>query len=136
MLKTGINNISGQEFRIIVIRLITGLEKSIDDSRESIAAEIKELRNSHDSLRNVVNEVQNKLDAATERMKEAEGRISKIKDKIMENDEAEEKRVKKILDHKGRIRELSDSMKHNSICIIGVPEEEGERKGNNVYSNK
>ena len=29
-----------QEFRIIVIKLITGLEKSIEDSRESIATEI------------------------------------------------------------------------------------------------
>ena len=37
LLKTDINNISEQEFRIIVIRLIAGLEKSIEDSRESIA---------------------------------------------------------------------------------------------------
>ena len=27
------------------------------------------------------------------------------------------------MDHEGRIRELSDSMKHNNIHIIGVPEE-------------
>ena len=44
--KTDINNISDQEFRIMVIRLITGIEKSIENI-ESIAAEIKELRNSH-----------------------------------------------------------------------------------------
>ena len=37
LIKTDINNISDQEFRIIVIRLIAGLEKSIEDSRESIA---------------------------------------------------------------------------------------------------
>ena len=54
LLKTDINNISDQEFRIIVIRLIAGLEKSIEDSRESIVAEIKELRNSHDKLRNAM----------------------------------------------------------------------------------
>ena len=42
-LKTNINNISDQEFRIIVIRLIPGFGKSIEDSRESIVAEIKEL---------------------------------------------------------------------------------------------
>ena len=33
-----------------------------------------------------------------------------------------------LLDHEGRRRELSDSMKH-SICIIGVPEEEEREKG-------
>ena len=37
------------------------------------------------------------------------------------------KRDKKILDHKGRIRELSDSMKCTNIHIIGVPED-GERE--------
>ena len=40
-----------QEFRIIVIKLITGLEKSKEDSRESIATEIKGLRNSHEELK-------------------------------------------------------------------------------------
>ena len=40
-------------------------------SRESIAAEIKDLRNSHDELRNAINEMQNKLDAVTARMEEA-----------------------------------------------------------------
>ena len=34
------------EFRIIVIKLIAGLENSIKDSRESLATEIKGLRNS------------------------------------------------------------------------------------------
>ena len=61
LIKTDINNITEQEFRIRVIRLIAGLEKSIEDSRESIAAEIKELKNSHYELRNAVNEVQNKV---------------------------------------------------------------------------
>ena len=32
------------------------------------------------------------------------------------------------MDHKGRIRELSDSIKWNNICIIGIPEEEEERE--------
>ena len=34
------------EFRITVIKLITALAKSIEDSRESIATEIKGLKNS------------------------------------------------------------------------------------------
>ena len=55
LMKTDLSNIIGQEFRIIVIKLIFGLEKSIEDSRETIAAEIKYLRNSYDELRNVVN---------------------------------------------------------------------------------
>ena len=37
------------------------------------------------------------------------------------------------MDHEGRIRELSDSMKHNNIHIIGVPEEEREKGAEGVH---
>ena len=76
--------------------------------------------------------MQNKLEAVTVRNEEAEGRISGIEDEIMEKDEAEKKKDKQILDHKKRIRELSDSMKCNNIHIIGVPEEEEREKGAEV----
>ena len=76
MPKTGINNLSDQEFSVITIRLITGLEKSIKDSRESIAAGIMELKKCHNELINVINEVQNKLHAVTVSIEEAEGRIT------------------------------------------------------------
>ena len=47
----------------------------------------------------------------------------------MENNEAERKRETKVMDHKSRLRELSDLLKWNNICIIGVPEdEEGTEK--------
>ena len=73
--------------------------------------------------------MQNKPDAVTARMEEAEGRLSEIEDKIMENDEVEKKRDKKILDLEGRIRELSDSTKGNNIHIIGVLAEEERENG-------
>ena len=57
LIENDLSNIIEQEFRIIVIKLITELEKSIEDSRESIATEIKKLRNSHEELKNAVNEV-------------------------------------------------------------------------------
>ena len=44
----------------MVINLIAEVEKSIEDSRESIATEIKGLRNSQEELKNAINEVQNK----------------------------------------------------------------------------
>jgi len=45
----------------------------------------------------------------------------------MENDEAE-KRGKQIIDHKGRLRELSDLLKGSNIRIIGGPEDEEREK--------
>ena len=40
-MKNDLSNITEQEFRIIVIKLIAGLEKNIEDSRESIVTEIR-----------------------------------------------------------------------------------------------
>ena len=47
----------------------------------------------------------------------------------MENNEAEKKRERKILDHECRLRELRNSMKCNNIHVIGVPEHEEREKG-------
>ena len=68
-------------------------------------------------------------------MEEAEDRTGKTEDKIMENHEAEKKSKSKLLDHEGRIRNLTDSMKPDNIHIIRVPEEE-ERKRQKVYLSK
>jgi len=47
----------------------------------------------------------------------------------MENKEAERKRDRKLLDHKGRLRELCNSIKQNYIQIIGAPEDEEWERG-------
>ena len=51
LIKKDLNNITESKFRIIVIKLIAGLEKSIHDSKEPIATEIKGLRNSQEELK-------------------------------------------------------------------------------------
>ena len=75
LIKNDLSNVRENEFKIIVIKLIAGLEKSIEESRESIATEIKGLRNSHKELKNAINEVQNKMEAAIAWIEEAEERI-------------------------------------------------------------
>ena len=42
LIKNDLSNMTEREFRILVIKLISGLEKSIEDSRVSIATEIRE----------------------------------------------------------------------------------------------
>ena len=74
-IKNDLSNITEQEFRIIVIKLIAGLEKSIEDSRESIATEIKGLRNRYEELKNAIKEVQKKMEVAIAWIEEAEERI-------------------------------------------------------------
>ena len=57
LIKNDLSNIMEQEFRIIVIKLIAGLENRIEDSRESIATEIKGLRNSQEELKKCYQQV-------------------------------------------------------------------------------
>ena len=110
LIKNYLSNIMEQEFIIIVIKLITGNEESIEDSRESIATEIEGLRNSHEEHKYAINEVQNKIEVAIARIEEAERRLGELEDKIMEREEAEKKRDKKIQEYEGRIEELSDAI--------------------------
>ena len=65
LIKNDLNNITESEFRIIVIKLIVGLENSIKDSRESLATKIKGLRNRQEELKNAINELQNKMETTT-----------------------------------------------------------------------
>ena len=57
----------------------------------------------------------NQLDVMTMRMSKAEEQISDIEDKIMENNEAEKEKEKKVLDHECRHREFSNSLKHKIV---------------------
>ena len=52
----------------------------------------------------------------------------------MESNEPEH-REERIVQHKNRIKELSDSIKCNNVCIIGAPEEK-ERKGGRKYNGR
>jgi len=45
LIKPDISNTPEPEFKITIRRRLAGLEKSIEDTRESLTAEIKELKN-------------------------------------------------------------------------------------------
>ncbi|KAF0886881.1 LORF1 protein, partial [Crocuta crocuta] len=129
LFKTDMSNITEQEFRTTVIKLIAGLEKGIEDIRETIATKTMELKNSCDEFKNAINEVHNKMEVSKTRIEEAERRIGELNDTIIEKEEAEKKRDKLIQEHEKRVQELSYIIKQNSICIIGIPEEEERGKG-------
>ena len=84
LIKNDLGNIMEEEFRIILIKLITGLEKSIEDGKESIATEIKGRRNSHEELKSAINGVQNKMESAIAWNEEAEERMGELEDKIID----------------------------------------------------
>ena len=60
---------------------------------------------------------------------EAEDRISEVEERIVEINEAERKKEKRIKRNEGKLRDLWDNVKHPNIQIIGVPEKEDKKKG-------
>ena len=62
------------------------------------------------------------------RMDEVQKQIYDTEDKIMKNNEAEKKREIKVMDHKGKLRELNNLLKCITICIIEVSEDEKRGK--------
>ena len=59
---------------------------------------------------------------------EAEDRISEVEDRMVELNETERKKEKRIKRNDDNLRDLWDNVKHPNILIIGVPEEEDRKK--------
>ena len=59
---------------------------------------------------------------------EAEDRISELEDRMVEINESERKKEKRIKRNEDNLRDLQDSAKHSNIQIIEVPEED-KKKG-------
>ena len=81
-------------------------------------------------MNNTINEIKNSLEGKNSRITETEERRSDLEDKIVEittTEQNKEKRMKRIEDS---LRDLWDNIKCNNIRIIGVPEEEEKKKGN------
>ena len=57
------------------------------------------------------------------RIDEVQEWISGIEYKIIEKNTAEKKREKILMDHRGRLRELSNLLRHSNIHIMGIPED-------------
>ena len=97
--------------------------------QETFNKDVEELKRNQAMMKNKINEIKNALDGINSRITEAEERISDLEDKIVEVTTAEqnkEKRMKRIEDS---LRDLWDNIKCTNNWIIGVPEEEEQKKG-------
>ena len=124
LIKTDVSNMPDPELKATIIRIFIGLERRVENIRETLITEIKELKENPLKMKNTVTEFENSFDAMNTRLEKTEECISDNEDKIMETKEAEQKRERIIMEHENRFRELSDSIKYNNIHIIGVLEEE------------
>ena len=78
-------------------------------------------------MNNAINEVKNTLKGTNSRIMEAEDRRSEVEDRMVEINEAERKRKKRIKRNEDNLRDLWDNVKCPNIKIIGVPEEDEKK---------
>ena len=55
LIKTDISNMPDLEFKAIIIRILSRLDKSIEDTKGSLTAEIKELKINQAKMKNAIN---------------------------------------------------------------------------------
>ena len=89
---------------------------------------LEELMSKQTMMNNTINEIKNSLEEINSRITEAEKWISDLEDKIVEITTAEQNKEKTMKRIEGSLRDLWDNIKHTNIQIIGVPEEEEEKK--------
>ena len=67
---------------------------------------------------------------------EAEDRISEVEDRMVEINELERKKEKRIKRNEDNLRDIWDNVKCLNIQIIWVPEEEDKKKGHEKILEK
>uniref|UniRef100_A0A452F5Q2 L1 transposable element RRM domain-containing protein n=1 Tax=Capra hircus TaxID=9925 RepID=A0A452F5Q2_CAPHI len=134
-----VGNLPEKEFRILIVKMIQNLEikmesqinrleTRIEKMQERFNKDLEEIKKSQNIMNNAINEIRNTLEATISRIMEAEDRISEIEDRMVEINESERKQEKRIKRNEDNLRDLQDNMKRSNIRIIGVPEEEEDRK--------
>ena len=82
-------------------------------------------------MNNTITDMKNTLEGIDSRTTEAEEQISELEDRMVEITATEQNKDKITKRNEDSLRDLWDNIKHTSIRIIGVPEEEkgkGQRK--------
>ena len=80
-------------------------------------------------MKNTISELKNTVEGIKSRFDEAEDQISELDDKVGKNTQNEQEKENRLRKNEDGLREMQDNMKHNNICIIGIPEGEEKEQG-------
>jgi len=72
LINKDISKMSELEFRMTILKILAGLEKSMEGIRETLSGEIKELKSNQVEIKKAINEVQSKMEVLTARINETE----------------------------------------------------------------
>ena len=67
-----IGKLPENEFRIMIVKMITNLENRMEKMQESIDKDLEELKDKHTETNNTITEIKNTLEGISSRLSEAE----------------------------------------------------------------
>ena len=113
----------------MIVKMIQNLGNRMGKIQETFNKDLEDLKSKQTTMNNTINEIKNSLEGINTRINEAEERMSDLEDKIVEITTAEQNKEKRIKRIEEILRDLWDNIKHTNIQIIGVSEEQKEKKG-------
>ena len=115
--KMEVSNLSGAEFKTLVIRMI----KELSDDLQSIIKIQSETKHT-------LIEIKNNLQGNNSKVAEAENQINDMEHKEAENNQSEQCKEKRIQKNKNNVRSLWDNFKHTNIHIMRLLEREAREQ--------
>ena len=109
--------------------MIQNLRNKMEKIQETFNKDLEELKSKQTMMNNTINKIKNTLEGINSRIIEAKKRISDMEDKRVEITTAEQNKENGIKRIEDSLRDLWDNIKCTNIRIIGVSEEEEEKKG-------
>ena len=101
----------------------------MEKMQEMFNKDLEEIEKSQSIMNNAINEIKNTLEGTNSRITEGEARISEVEDRMVEINDAERIKEKRIKRNEDNLIDHWDNVKHPNIRIIGVPAEEDKKKG-------
>ena len=112
-----IGNLPEKEFRIMIVKLIQNLENKmelkincletrIEKMKEMFNKDLEEIKKSQSIMTNVITEFKNTLEGTNSGITDAEDRISEVEERMVEINEAERKKEKRIKRNEDNLRDL------------------------------
>ena len=88
--ETEMSNVPDREFEVMVIKILTGLEKRVEGLSETLNKGTEKTKKNQSEMKNSINEIKNALDGMNSTLEEAEEWIHDLKHREMESIQAEQ----------------------------------------------
>ena len=121
-----IGSLPEKELRIMIVKMIQDLGKTMVKMQEMLTKYLQELKGKQ-------TEMNNTLEGINSRIVEAEEWINNLEDRMVEITAAEQSIEKRMKRNEGSLRDFWDNIKGTNIHIIGVQKEKRESKDLRKY---